>query len=618
MISPGHMGDNTPDIFMTYDTAANGASKLAVITEKDNTGLITGSTAYGYDNRGRLAGMMSTIEGQPFNISRTHTDGGRLATMTYPSGREMVFTRDILGRVPNLNTQVNELNVALVGSLGYSPFGTPTSLVTGNGGNIAVQKSSCGCGTETYNPDTERATSFTYDGNNNLTSVDTGNSYTSQAYTYTPAGRLETAQGPFNYSIWQNGDYRLIDSYSYSYDFQGNILTLDKPAVEGYARGCINNCAWLELTPKIDIDYTYNPSSDQMAEKINYVNSADSTTYGYDYAGNTTSYNGKTLTYDRRNRLLRVEEGANTLGEYTYNYLNQRITKTVDWSTRVFLHDFDGNIIGETYGSDGSMISEIIYSGSTRIARIDLHPDPPGELVYFYLNDRLGNPIALTDEDNNSVWEATYTPLGKADVYYNSLITNNFRFPGQYYDEGTGLHYNWNRYYDPSTGRYLTPDPIGLDGGLNLYLYVGGNPISEIDSDGLTPGLCCKTCNNAVGANVLLQLRRTNIDGSSAQSDLAGGNGFRHCLATCQATKACGEECAKDFWDGRENPSSGAGQQDLANNQVGYSVASSGGSCWDGCMMAWKNKKLDCKGKPCPAPLLYTPASSPEPYPYGP
>jgi len=73
----------------------------------------------------------------------------------------------------------------------------------------------------------------------------------------------------------------------------------------------------------------------------------------------------------------------------------------------------------------------------------------------------------------------------KAEVNPNSSVVNNFRFPGQYYDQETGLHYNYHRYYDPSTGRYLRPDPIGLFGGTNLFEYANNDPINSIDPEGL-------------------------------------------------------------------------------------------------------------------------------------
>gem|GEM_PF-2969008 len=104
--------------------------------------------------------------------------------------------------------------------------------------------------------------------------------------------------------------------------------------------------------------------------------------------------------------------------------------------------------------------------------------------VYFYHLNHLGTPQAVTDEDGNIVWQADYKPFGEA-IPGSSSVENSFRFPGQYYDAESGLHYNWHRYYDPKTGRYLTPDPIGLAGGINLYGYVIGNPVNWGDPLGL-------------------------------------------------------------------------------------------------------------------------------------
>jgi RHS repeat-associated protein len=105
--------------------------------------------------------------------------------------------------------------------------------------------------------------------------------------------------------------------------------------------------------------------------------------------------------------------------------------------------------------------------------------------IYYFINDHLGTPQKLLDENAGVVWSADYKPFGEADVNV-SIFANQFRLPGQYFDAETGLHYNWFRYYDPSTGRYLRADPIGLAGmDPNIYGYVLNDPVNAIDPLGL-------------------------------------------------------------------------------------------------------------------------------------
>jgi len=83
------------------------------------------------------------------------------------------------------------------------------------------------------------------------------------------------------------------------------------------------------------------------------------------------------------------------------------------------------------------------------------------------------------------VWRTNYDPFGKAEIDASSSQSLNIRFPGQYYDQETELHNNYFRVYDPTTGRYITSDPIGLLGGLNTYGYATANPVKFIDRNGL-------------------------------------------------------------------------------------------------------------------------------------
>jgi len=143
----------------------------------------------------------------------------------------------------------------------------------------------------------------------------------------------------------------------------------------------------------------------------------------------------------------------------------------------------------------------------------------------YYHPDQLGTPIQATDKQGNLVWAASYNAFGQASITTpdatadKPTISSNLRLPGQYFDAETGLHYNWHRYYDPGTGRYITQDPIGvvvfgtlaldrlmsqglvtrgeairfistLPRGNLLYTYVKGNPTSLTDPFGLDTAGC--------------------------------------------------------------------------------------------------------------------------------
>lgn len=89
----------------------------------------------------------------------------------------------------------------------------------------------------------------------------------------------------------------------------------------------------------------------------------------------------------------------------------------------------------------------------------------------------------MTDDNQVDVWNVQYTPFGQ--IGGTATIENNLHLPGQYFDVESGLRYNYFRDYDPSIGRYVQSDPIGLRGGINTYGYVGGNPLVRFDPWGL-------------------------------------------------------------------------------------------------------------------------------------
>ena len=118
----------------------------------------------------------------------------------------------------------------------------------------------------------------------------------------------------------------------------------------------------------------------------------------------------------------------------------------------------------------------------------------PANLLYVHA-DHLRSPQKMTDASQATVWDGAFDPFGK-EVAITGLAAMPMRFPGQYADEETSLSYNYFRDYDPAVGRYLQSDPIGLDGGLNAFVYANANPNRFADSSGLNAQSCCDTSNS--------------------------------------------------------------------------------------------------------------------------
>lgn len=126
--------------------------------------------------------------------------------------------------------------------------------------------------------------------------------------------------------------------------------------------------------------------------------------------------------------------------------------------------------------------------GQTTTAVATVTVTSGGAQVYYVYSDQINTPKEITNSAGVKVWQGDSEPFGANPPVENPAgqgqFTYNLRFPGQYFDRETGLHYNYYRDYDPQTGRYVQSDPVGLEGGINTYGYVAGNPLSYADPTG--------------------------------------------------------------------------------------------------------------------------------------
>jgi RHS repeat-associated protein len=213
--------------------------------------------------------------------------------------------------------------------------------------------------------------------------------------------------------------------------------------------------------------------------RLTTITGTPTATLTHDAGGNIITEGTRTFTYDLTNRLTAITDNETQIASYVYDANNLRVKKTTPAETRIFHYDVNGHLIAETDGT-GVTLAEHVYLSDMPLATVR-----PTDTVYYFHTDHINTPRVMTNSAGTVAWQAAYHGFGHAEVAGSSTITNNLRFPGQYFDSETNLHYNWNRYYDPRTGRYLTPDPIGLEGGIDPYVYTENQPINRTDKEGL-------------------------------------------------------------------------------------------------------------------------------------
>ena len=423
-----------------YDSGTNGKGRLTQLTEPNST------TQYAYDAKGRLTTETRTINAVAYAMGYTYDGSGRLSGMTYPSGRTVAYTFDSLGRIQGINTTQGS-SQPVVSNVAYYPFGAVQGFTFGNSqtytrgidqdGRIA----SYTLGAQSFAVGYDNASRITFI--NEIT-----NPPNSNTYGYDLLDRLTSAVLPST-------------PYSFGYDAVGNRLT--KTVGAGSS--------------------TYTPAATSNRLSSITPSSGPVRTYLHDANGAVMADGINTYAYDTRGRLIQTISVIGTTN-YQVNAVGERIRKTNSLGDSVYHYDSQGKLIAET-SPTGTVQKEFIYLGDLPVAVIDA-----AGALFFIHADHLDTPRLIANATSQVVWRWDHTEPFGADMANGNpsglgTFEFNLRLPGQYFDKETNTHYNYFRDYDPGIGRYVESDPIGLQGGINTYLYAGANPTSRVDPRGL-------------------------------------------------------------------------------------------------------------------------------------
>jgi RHS repeat-associated protein len=429
-------------ITFTYDAGTNGKGRLTGASDANH------SMSWVYDGQGRVTSKSQTVGTVTKSVTYGYTNGN-LTSMTTPSGQNIAYGY-------NTNHQVTSITIngtTLLNGVLYDPFGPVRGWTWGNA----------------------TLSSRTYDTDGKMTQFDSAGLKT---YGYDDAFRITGITDTVNSA----------NSYTYGYDLLDRLTSAVKT---GTTRGWSYDANGNRLTETGASPSTYTISGTN--NRVTSITGALPRTYTYDAAGNVLTYATVTATYNNRGRMKTLKKGTPTQ-TIVYNALGERVKISGGTpGTVLYWYDEAGHLLGE-YSSSGALVQETVWFGDIPVAT--LRPGTPAVIFYVHA-DHLNTPRKVSrPSDNRLRWQWEPDPFGTSLPNENpealGTFKYNLRFPGQIYDAQAGLSYNYFRDYDPATGRYVESDPIGLQGGLNTYAYVGSRPVMTVDPFGLRARVCCR------------------------------------------------------------------------------------------------------------------------------
>jgi RHS repeat-associated protein len=473
--SIGYSSGGTTDqtIAFAYDSGTNGKGRLTSASDANH------SLSWTYDGLGRVTGKGLTVGSVSLSVGYGYTSGDRTALVT-PSGQSVVYGF-------NSNHQVTSIAVngtTVLTGVSYEPFAGVNGWSWGDGS----------------------ATSRTFNGDGLISQIVTAG--VTLGYSFDYANRIT--------GISDSSDGTL--TWAYGYDALDRLTSASTSAItDGWTYDANGN----QLTQTGTTSNTYSITSG--SNQLSAVTGGLTRSYSYDAAGNTVGYGSLAFSYNNRGRMA-VTTGGST--DYLYNALGQMIEKSGTAGTTIFMQDESGHLIGE-YDGSGNLIEETVWLGDVPVAT--LQPNGSDGVNIFYVHtDHLNAPRKVAQPSTGTLaWRWDADPFGSATPNDNpgglGTFAYNLRFPGQYYQAETGLNQNWNRDYDPISGKYVESDPIGLPAGINTYSYVGSSPLRRIDLFGLYTTVFISYDSNGIGDHASVYTLNGGPNGEPSLYDPAGG-----------------------------------------------------------------------------------------------